>query len=85
MTFLMALFPMSLRVLIYRDAAISPRSSLPTSTRRLLRRCAPRNDIFNGAFFHVVASPDLSGRGNLSVLLFTNKYEEIASSLRSSQ
>ena len=35
---------MSLRVLPQKDAAISPSPFVPTITRRLLRRCAPRND-----------------------------------------
>ena len=33
------------------DAAISPSLSVSTSTQRLLRRCAPRNDMTGGAVF----------------------------------
>ena len=62
---------------------------------RLLRRYAPRNDIFSVTLLSYATArssvtsrhcePASGGRGNLTVPLRTNESEEIASSLRSSQ
>jgi len=96
---------MSLRGHPKEAAAISPSLSVSTSTQRLLRRpsaegllaktrlVAPFSPCHCERSFHVIASrspyviarPSQGGRGNLSVPLRIYEYEEIASSLHSSQ
>jgi len=62
---------MSLRGHPKEAAAISPSLSVPTITRRLLRRCAPRNDMTGGALFlHVIARPSPMSLSAIPFLLY---------------